>query len=328
MVDNSSTGNMALDNGLDSIFGNSQQTPVQNTTSGISQNQLINLQQLIGGLLQAGGQGLNAAGNFVNPQQNQPSASQQIQQNVATKVYTKSLQAHADNTPTQILASLIDQWNPNASGNSQTTNAQTPNPQQVDTSDQKTSSQSPSIDDQISQINKQATLNVANKNLQTSQSPKGLLDQFGQNVRDLSGITAARNTSNEAVQKIAGGEPLQPKDVSEMTAGVYKAGLEATHQAAATSAAALAPLVDLLGKQESSKGLVAKYTNKFSPEQEKTVQAIEAHADNLSIQLKNLRTLASNTPKFNSQGVSQTAQATTNKINQGKVGKYTLVQSK
>lgn len=335
MADNTSTGNSNLDSGLDSLFGNNGQNnqfsmPVAN------QGQGINLQQLIGGLLQAGGQGMNAASNFVNPQQNQPSPTQQIQQDSAIKSYTKGVQAHADNTPPQILASLIDQWGQQGGGKASGVNqgvtpqAMVPAAQSVATSAQQAQQvQPPSIDDQITQAQEQAKLNVAQRISQMSKSPN-FMQRFSQNfTKETGGVTQADQLQNiAAIQKIAGGEPLQTKDVQDLNVGSYKAALDASHNAAAVEQEKLNSLTNLYGKLGENRNFAQKTLGQQTADQSKILDVAKASADNLSTHLSNLRTLITNRPTFSSKGQNPQAQATTDKINQGKVGKYTLVQTK
>lgn len=297
--------------------------------SGINQEQLA---QALQKLTQQGGVS------------NQLTPSQQLTQQVAQKSYTKQLQAHADATPHQILGNLLDQWGANGGtqvpmssptgsnpGAAQAQTAQlSPNPvsqgQATGQPTQQNQQQPQDINEQIDNINKQTALNIANRNLNMSQPPN-FWQRFGQNFTKMTGgVTQADQLQNMAAgQKIAGQEPLQPKDVGELNAGSYKAALEATGTALSATQQKLTALTDLYGKEEQNKGLVASALKNESPNQAVLRKSIEDTADNMVTHVKNFRTLISNRPTFNSQGINSQAQQTSAKIEQGKVGKYTLV---
>lgn len=319
---NNSTGNPQVDSLMDYLSGGGNNTAT--ATPPAQQGQGINIQQLLGGLLQAGGNGLNAASNFVNPQDSQPNAYQKgvnkALQDAGTAHATQALQQGVDpnsivnhnimqpsqqSDPTQVLAGLAAM--------AMKQQGQT---QQQPALVQQQQSQ-PSIDDQIANINKQAQLNVASKNLQQSQSPQGLLDKFGQNVRDLSGLTAARNASNEIVQKTAAGEPIQPKDVADLNANTYKAALEASHNAATAEATKLPALVDLYGKLQATRGFGATITGTASKDQQSVLNALKTAGTNFGNHVDNLQTLINNRPKFTSKGIDNQAQGTVSKIQEG-----------
>lgn len=105
------------------------------------------------------------------------------------------------------------------------------------------SNQQPNIQDQINS-------NIMQRLLQASQAPQGALGQFGQNVRDLSGLSAARNANTESIQsqsgnqkdaqaqyqtalsdevkqKMAGKEPLQASDYANIVGGMNTLNLDA-----------------------------------------------------------------------------------------------------
>lgn len=287
----------------------------------------IDLGALIQGLIQAGNTPNQASssqgGMAVSP-------SQQIQQDVATKAYTKSLQTHAENTPPQILANLIDQWGQQGGGTvpgvNQGATSQTQTADNTATSAQQTQQQPQNIDDQIAQINKQAALNAAQASLSASK-PQGFLQRFGNNLAKMEGgVTQSDRLGDIAViQKISGAEPLQPKDVGELNANSYKAALDASHNATAVEQEKLRGLTDLYSKLGENRNVIQKGLGQQTDDQSKVLQSAKASADNLSTHLGNLRTLIKNRPTFNSQGANSQSQDTNNKINQGKVGKYTLV---
>ncbi len=208
--------------------------------------------------------------------------------------------------------------NPNGSGNQ-------PNAEQAQSSQisQPGQSQQPqSIDDQIAQINKQAALNVAKAGLSASQ-PQGFLQRFGNNLTKMEGGVTQEDRLKDlaTIQKISGNEPLQPKDVATLNSGSYTAALTASHEAVATEATKLNSLTELYGKLGDIRNPIQKGLGQQTDDQAKVLKIAQAAADNLSTHLGNLHTLVSHRPTFNSQG----AQKTTEKINQGKVGKYTLV---
>lgn len=303
---------------------------VQGQQGGMSVGQPNNFD--IGSILQGLLQTLNTpqqSGNSQGGMSVGVSPSQQIQQDVATKAYTKNLQNHAENTPPQILANLIDQWGQQGGGtvpeNNQGATSQTQSPDNSATSAQQ-AQQQPSVDDQIAQINKQAALNIANRNLAISK-PQNFTQRFGNTLAKMEGgVTQADQLQNlGAGQKISGAEPLQPKDVGELNANSYKAALDASHNAAAVEQQKIQSFTDLYSKLNETKGVVARTLGNPSGEQDKVLQLAKDSADNLSTHLGNLRQLIKNRPTFNSQGTNPQAQETTKKINQGKVGKYTLV---
>lgn len=269
-----------------------------------------------------------AQGDPNNPMQNwhgtnpQPSPSQQIMQDVATKAYTKNLQTDAESTPPQILAHLIDQWGQQGGGEVPGVNqGMTGQPNAAPAEQSAAPAEPPSIDQQIEQINKQAALNVAKRNLQASQPPN-FMQRFGQNLAKMEGgITQADQLANmQTIQKIAGAEPLQPKDISEMTAGTYKAGLEATHQALAVEGQKFTALGELYNKLNETKGRINQTLGTASDEQKEVYKSLKITAKNINTHVGNLGELINNRPKFSSKGVSSQTQ---NKGNM--VGKYTIV---
>lgn len=175
-----------------------------------------------------------------------------------------------------------------------------------------------SIDDQISQINKQAALNVANRNL-TASNPPGFLQKFSQNLSKMEGgITPNDQIQNlQGIQKISASEPLQPKDIADFTAGTYKAGLEATHQALAVEGQKFNNLQDLYGKLNETKGRINQALAAPSEEQKTVYKALQTTAKNINTHVANLGTLINNRPKFSSTGISSQAQDTANKIKDG-----------
>lgn len=179
----------------------------------------------------------------------------------------------------------------------------------------------PPIDQQIEQINKQAAFNVAKRNLQASQPPN-FIQRFGQNLSKMEGgVTQQDQLANmQTIQKIAGAEPLQPKDISEMTAGTYKAGLEATHQALAVEGQKFTALGELYNKLNETKGRINQTLGTASDEQKEVYKSLKITAKNINTHVGNLGELINNRPKFSSKGVNSQTQ------NKGKmVGKYMLV---
>lgn len=185
------------------------------------------------------------------------------------------------------------------------------------------------INSQIDNINKQTALNIAKRNLSMSQPPN-FWQRFGQNfAKQTGGVTQGEQLQNMAAgQKIAAQEPLQPKDIGELNAGSYKAALEATGTALTATQQKLMALTDLYGKEEQNKGVVATALHNESPNQTVLRQSIQDTADNMVNHVKNFRTLIANRPTFNSQGLNSQTQDINNKIQKGKVGKYTLVNNK
>lgn len=195
-----------------------------------------------------------------------------------------------------------------------------PQPQQilqnlVNPNGQQQQTQPQSIDDQIANINKQAQLNLAQRNLAESKPPD-FLQRFSQQFAKMSGgVTQADQLGNiETMQKIAGGEPLQPKDVGELNARTYGAALDATHQSAALEAQKLPQLLDLYGKLNLTKGIPANIGGTTSTDQRKTLMAIRTAGQSLNTHIENLGTLINNRPTFSSKGMDKQAQQTSNRI--------------
>lgn len=181
----------------------------------------------------------------------------------------------------------------------------------------------PSIDDQISTINKQAQLNLAKQNLAQSKPPD-FLQRFNQQFTKMAGgQTQGETLTNiEAMQKIAGGEPLQQKDVGDLNANTYHAALEATNQSASLEAQKLPALIDLYGKLQATRGIGPAITGTASAEQNKVISALSLAGQNLNTHIANLSTLIKNRPTFTSKGMNSPAQDTMAKVKQGQVGKY------
>lgn len=249
--------------------------------------------------------------------------SQQIMQDVAKKAYTKQLQDHADNVPHPILGALLDRAAQSQNNNQNPIQAQQPNTQSNNQSSPPTD-----INTQIDNINKQTSLNIAKRNLSMSQPPN-FWQRFGQSfAKQTGGITNTDNLANlSAGQKIAGQEPLQPKDIGELNAGSYKAALEATGTALTANQQKLTALTDLYGKEEQNKGIVASTLHNESPNQAVLRTAITNTADNMATHVKNFRDLIANRPTFNAQGLNTQTADIVNKTQQAKVGKYTLLKN-
>lgn len=287
-----------------------------------------------------------------NSTNNNISPTDQIQQDVATKEYTNRLKDHAQQTPDLILKNLIDQWGQAGGGDTPQKSSATdsngnmspvtspavtsdavqtlsglPGVSQDQTSVSPNNQQPVNIDDQIANIDKQIALNISKRNLSLSQPPD-FWQRFGQNFNKMTGgVTQADQLVNMAAgQKIAGQEPLQPKDIGELNAGSYKAALEATGTALTATQQKLTALTDLYGKEEQNKGVIASTLKQESPNQAVLRTSIENTADNMVTHVKNFRNLISNRPTFNTQGINAQAQQTSSMIQQGKVGKYTLVK--
>lgn len=205
--------------------------------------------------------------------------------------------------PTQILAGLAAMAQ-HTGGNQQTQ----PTQQQPQ----------PSVDDQIASINKQSQLALANKT-NSMANQNNFWSRFTDNVNSMEGgVTQANKLQNiEAMQKIAGGEPLQPKDVAEFNAGTYKAALEASHQAATVEATKLPALIDLYGKLQATRGFAAGVTGTASKEQNQVISALSTASSNLNSHISNLQTLINNRPTFSSKGIDKQSQTTANKIQEG-----------
>lgn len=249
--------------------------------------------------------------------------SQQIMQDVAKKTLTKHFQEHADATPPQVLANLVDQWTQNGGANPPETGGSSSNGSKTKPPTG-TASTAPSIaepqgvDQQIEAINKQAVLNIADRNLQMSKSPD-FMQRFSQNFSKMNGgVTQSDQLVNMGtVQKLAGGEPLQNKDIADLTAGTYKAGLEATHQALAVEGQKFTALEELYSKLDATKGRVNQALATPSDEQKTVYKSLQTTAKNINTHVSNLGMLINNRPKFSNQGVNTKAQGTVNKIKAG-----------
>lgn len=277
--------------------------------------------------------------------QSQVPPSQQIMQDVATKAYTKQLQAHADSVPHPVLGALLDNWSANGGtqapqnvpqGSSPEMNAdaaqsisagpgtvqpqiQIPTGQPQSGQAQPSQDQQPvSIDDQIANINKQAALNVAKKNLISSQ-PQSFMQRFNQQFTKMSGgQTQAEDLANRGlIQKMAGAEPIQPKDVADLNARSYTAAMDAAHNGITAEAQKLTGLEDLYGKEQPNRNILDIAMGRESANQSLIRKNIENSAENISNHLKNLRTLVTNRPAFSSQGMNSQAQSLSNKISEG-----------
>ncbi len=183
-----------------------------------------------------------------------------------------------------------------------------------------------SIDDQIAQINKQAALNVAQRNLSASK-PQGFMQRFSNNIAKMEGAVTQEDLLKNMglIQKLAGAEPLQPQEIAGLNAGSYKAGLEASHQALATEATKLTALGDLYGKEQPNRNPLEVIQGKESKNQTIIRQNMENAAENITNHLKNIRTMIDNRPTFSSKGVNTKAQETSNII---KAGQSTTINGK
>lgn len=267
--------------------------------------------------------------------------SQQIMQDVATKAYTKNMQQHAESTPPQILAKLIDSWGQQGGGQVPETNQgassnnmippETPagalrpivvGPQQAQQSQsnqpQKAKAEPMSVDQQIEQINKQSALNVTKRNFSMSKDPN-FMQRFNQNFTKMTGgVTQAEQLTNMGtIQKIAGAEPLQNKDIADLTAGTYKAGIEATHQALAVEGQRFTGLEELYSKLDTTKGRINQALATPSDEQKTVYKSLQATAKNINTHVSNLGMLINNRPKFSNQGVDVQAKNTADKVRDG-----------
>lgn len=172
-----------------------------------------------------------------------------------------------------------------------------------------------SIDDQISDINKQAQLNLANNNLAQSKAPD-FLQRFSQNFTKITGgVTQGEQLQNiGAIQKIAGSEPLQPKDVGELNANSYKAALEATNQSATLESDKIKSLVDLYSKLDANRSVVQKTLGQTSDDQNKVLFNLQMAGKNFNNHINNLSTLLKNRPTFSNKGINKQAQQTDTSI--------------
>lgn len=166
-----------------------------------------------------------------------------------------------------------------------------------------------SMQDQINQLNQQAALNIAKRNVQASQ-PQNFMQRFSQNFTKMTGgVTQADQLVNMGtIQKLAAAEPIQPKDVADLNAKSYAAAMDAAHNGVTAEASKLAGLEDLYGKEQPNRSPIDAMLGRESKNQTLIRQNIEKSAENITNHLSNLRTLVANRPTFSAQGVDKQAQ--------------------
>ena len=141
-------------------------------------------------------------------------------------------------------------------------------------------------------------------------------DQFNQRT---GGITQADRIANmQAMQKIVGGEQLQPKDIATFNSEQWRAGLDATKSSLAAEAQNMSNLVDLHSKLEATKGRPHQLLGWPSDDQNKVVGKINESYDNVGTLIGNIKSFTDNPPKFSGAGVINPQAANlSNKIQSG-----------
>lgn len=261
--------------------------------------------------------------------QPQPSSISQpnstSQSNPTISDYTKPQSNIIQGSTTQPLSQALTKSSPSNKSSSQNQQSSQPNIQ---------NKKPMSVKDYISNVNQQASLNVAKRNLQASEPPNWM-ERFSQNFTKMTGgVTQADQLANmQTMQKIAGSEPIQPETVANLNKDTYVAAIGATKDAISTIGQTIAPLTDLYGKLNETKGRINQMFNTPSDEQKQVLGSLREKVKSLNTHIGNLDTLGTNKPTFTSQGTNPQstnpqAQDINNKIQQKKIGKYTLVNSK
>lgn len=170
--------------------------------------------------------------------------------------------------------------------------------------------QTSSIPDNINQLNQKTAYNTALKAYQSS-LPQNFMQRFSQNFTKMTGgVTQADQLANsQAIQKIAGAEPIQPEDVAKMNIEARKAALEASSQAISADTNKMTAYTDLIPKLEADKGWWAKANAAPSQDQKNLISGMATTAKDLNQRLLNHDTLINN--------INPSAQQTSNKIQQG-----------
>jgi len=167
----------------------------------------------------------------------------------------------------------------------------------------------------IQSLNDKTAFNVASQNEKESE-PKNFFERWQQQFQKMSGgMTQADRLSNlGAMQKLAGAEPLQKKDVSEMTAGTYRAAIDGASKLVDADSSKFKDLTSMYGQMNETKGFPNKALSLPSDEQKQVMDSLRQTAQRLNNHLKNMGTLLDNRPSFNTQGVNANQENIKDKI--------------